>query len=355
MLIKKHKIYTLVIASFFLSALLPSLSFAELSEKQTYKILNSLLANVYDVSFEAEELLITFSDSGAPEINRYKIGRMLPDKMRRETYRLDGSVEELMVQDEDVQIVSYPDKKAVIRSLRIADNKNKAIDNELVSLIRKNYHIKSTGRDTISGRSAIVVVISPKEAGSRPSFRVWIDHETSLPLKTETYSFDGSLSFLSTLSAVVINPSFPSDYFVIMVPHGTKAFEAEAAPSKNSSNPSKKISAGKSHALKGGYFLKETGLSESGNIQSIYHDGINNISLFSEDLSAADLELTNKNSKGNLNNVKREDFEGFFCSRNRNNILSFISEKQRYILVGEVSKKALIDIAMDLKSEVREK
>jgi outer membrane lipoprotein-sorting protein len=358
MLIHKYKIYSGIIALLLLFAALPTFSFAALNEKQTYRILNSLLADSYEVSFEAEELLIAFSDDGAPQIKRYKIGRLIPNKMRRDTYRIDGSIEEIMVQDEDMQIVSYPDKKMVVRSLRNADTKTKAISSELVSLVGENYNIKSSGKEMVSGRSALVVAISPKEKGTRPSFRVWIDHETSLPLKIETYAIDGTLSFLSTLSGVVINPSFPQDYFVIMVPHGTKAFESQAATSENISNSTKKPSARKSRPLKGGYYLKEAGLSDSGHMQSIYHDGINSISVFSEDLSAVDsvrVKKNAKNSKGILNNVKQGSFEGFFCSRNRNNILSFISGNHRYIVVGEVSKKGLIDIAIDLKSEILEK
>jgi negative regulator of sigma E activity len=219
--------------------------------------------------------------------------------------------------------------------------------------VKENYNIRSTGKDVISGRSAVVVVIKPREKGTRPSFKIWIDHETGLPLKTETYTIDGSLSFLSTLSGVAINPSFPQDYFVIMVPRGTKAFEPPATLVKNISNPAKKTSAVKILPLKGGYYLKDTSLSESGNLQSIYHDGINSISVFSEDLSTVDSGgmKSAKRHKGVLNNVKLGSFEGFFCSRNRNNILSFISGSHRYIVVGEVSKKGLIDIAIDLKAE----
>ena len=354
MLIKKHKIYLGIIALLFLFAALPTLAFAALTEKQTYRILNSLLADNFDVSFEAEELTIAFSDDGPPEINRYKIGRLMPSKRRRDTYRLDGSTKEIMVQDEDMQIVSYPDKKMVVRSRRKPDTKTKAISAKLVSLVLKNYHLKSTGKEMVSGRSAIVVVISPKEKGTRPSFRVWIDHETGLPLKTETYSIDGTLSFLSTLSGVVINPSFPQDYFVIMVPLGTKAYEPPVASLENVNNSKEKLSPAVSHALKGGYFLKETGLSDSGHIQSIYHDGINSISVFTEDRNDVISGRMKKGDKSQaiLNNVKRGGFEGFFCNRNRNNILSFISGSHRYILVGELSKEGLVDIAIDLKAEV---
>lgn len=355
MLIQKYKIYAATLALLLFFASLPALSFAALSEKQTFRILNSLLTDNYEVSFEAEEVLIAFSEGGPPNINRYKIGRLLPSKRRRDTYRLDGTVEEIMVRDEDLQIVSYPDKKMVVRSRLSRDNKTKEISTELVSLVGQNYHIRSTGKEMVSGRSAVAIEISPKVKGTRPSFKAWIDHETGLPLKTETYTIEGALSFLSTLSGVVINPSFPQDYFVIMVPHGTKAYEQPLADSADAKGTDGKEKLNVPGALKGGYFLKKTGLDERGNVQSIYHDGLNSISVFSEDWSddlSGHMEKKAKDSQATLKKVKKGGFEGFFCSRDRDNILSFISGSHRYILVGEVSRKSILDMAIDLKAEL---
>ncbi|MDT8317263.1 MAG: sigma-E factor regulatory protein RseB domain-containing protein [bacterium] len=355
MLIDKYKIYPAIVALLLFSAYLPTPSAAALSEKQTYRILNSLLTDNYEVSFEAEELLIAFSEGGAPKISRYKIGRLMPSKRRRDTYRLDGTVEEIMVQDDFLQIVSYPDRKVVVRSRRNPNAKTEAISRELVSLVQKNYHIKSAGKEPLSGRDAFVVEISPKEKGTRPSFKAWIDHETGLPLKTETYTIEGALSFLSALSDVVINPSFPNDYFVIMVPHGTKAYEQTSADLDDEGGTGKNKKLRVPPALEGGYLLKKSGLDEKGNLQSIYHDGLNSISVFSEDWNddlSRHMEKEALSSKNKLNKVKKGRFEGFFCSRDRDNILSFISGSHRYILVGEVSKKGLIDIAIDLKSEI---
>lgn len=355
MLIHKYKIYPTIIALLLFFASLPALSFAALSEKQTYRILNSLLTDNYEVSFEAEEVLIAFSEGGAPKISRYKIGRLMPSKRRRDTYRLDGTVEEIMVQDEDMQIVSYPDKKMVVRSRRNPNDKTKVISTELVSLVLQNYHISLADKEMISGRSAVVVKISPKVKGTRPYFKAWIDHETGLPLKTETYTIEGALSFLSTLSDVVINPSFPQDYFVIMVPHGTKAYEQPYTDSDDVSETDGNETLHVPRALEGGYLLKKTGLDERGNAQSIYHDGLNSISVFSEDWNddlSRHMEKKAKTSQATLNKVKKGSFEGFLCNRNRDNILSFISGSHRYILVGEVSKKGLIDIAIALKAEL---
>lgn len=352
MLRHKYKIYPGALALFLFFTALPSISFAALSEKQTYRILNSLLSDNYEVSFEAEELLIAFSEGGAPEINRYRIGRLMPSKRRRDTYRIDGTVEEIMVQDENMQIVSYPDRKMVIRGRLKPDKKNDAINADLVSLVRQNYQIISTGKEIVSGRSAIAVEISPREKGTRPSFRAWIDHETGLPLKTETYSINGAMSFLSTLSGIVINPSFPRDYFVIMVPPGTKAYEQSSAGSDEIkvAGVSEKLYMPKE--LQGGYRLKKSGPDERGNIQSIYYDGLNSISVFSEDWNddlSRHMEKEAENRQTKLTKVNKGGFEGFFCSRNRDRILSFISGNHRYILVGEVSKKSLVDIAVGLK------
>ena len=323
---------------------------AALSSDQVDSLLGNLLRGDYSVSYEAEEVTIRFSH-GEPRISRYKVGKLKPHKMRREKYALDGSVEEIMVHDDELQIVSYPQKNIVVREPRSKNRPGSGDTERLIRLVRKNYDVDLAGNAVIASRAAIIVSIKPKERESRPSFKVWVDHETSMPLKTETYTADGSLTFLSTLSNISVNPSFPQDYFVIMVPSGTTAYEQPQRETKSSEEEDnlEKLSY---HKLSGGYELKERLLDEKGNLQLIYHDGLNMVSFFSEDWTAdmADaLGKMNESPGGVVERIKRKGFEGYYCNRGGENILNFISDKHRYVIVGEVSKEGLIDMAIEFK------
>ncbi|MDH3974253.1 MAG: hypothetical protein OEV42_08235 [Deltaproteobacteria bacterium] len=326
---------------------------ASFSSEQVDSLLENLLRGDYYVSFEAEELTIHFSH-GEPQINRFKVGKLKPHKMRREKYAIDGSVEEIIVHDDELQIVSYPKQNIVVRSPRNktgvrADEKRKLID-----LVKKNYDVVFVGNAVISSRPSVIVSINPKDRGSRPSYKVWIDHKTSMPLKTETYSIDGSLSFHSTLSNIVINPSFSQDYFVIMVPGGTVAYEQPPSSSKPQ-NEEKKLKKLPYFNLGGGYELKESLPHEKGNLQLIYHDGLNMVSIFSEDWNkdkAGFLKKMEASSGGIVERIREKNFEGYYCNRGGENILNFISDKHRYVIVGEVSKKGLVDLAIEFKERV---
>ena len=67
-----------------------------------------------------------------------------------------------------------------------------------------------------------------------------------------------------------------------MVPHGTTAYEQPPAVTKTP-DERKILKKLPYFELGGGYELKDRLVDEKGNLQLIYHDGLNMISLFSED------------------------------------------------------------------------
>lgn len=313
--------------------------------------LENLLRDDYHISYETQEVAIFFS-KGEPDVYRYKVGVLRPDKMRREKYSIHGTVEEVMTHDGELQIIYNPSKRVVIRGPAVKEKRSDESIRELISLIKKNYNIKFLGNAVISGRNSLAFSIEPRRQGTRPGFRVWVDHETALPLKTEIYSVNGEMSYLSTLSHIVINPSFPQDYFVIMVPHGTMAYEVSVPSNSPSISKIARVKKGYPERIPGGYVLKEEREDKKGQIQLIYHDGLNSISIFSYEWDQKKMGNIGKikEGKGNaLEKIAFNGFEGYFCRRDNENLMSFISGRRRYTVVGKASKEGLIEIAVELK------
>ncbi len=258
-------------------------SFAS-SDEYVDSILEALLRDTHPVSYEAEEVVIFFSESEAPRVHRYRTGVFKPYKMRRESYGIDGSVQEVIVHDSEMQIVYYPSEKIVVRSPREKIRDSQIVE-EMAVLIKANYDVHIEGEAKVSGRKVYIVSIMPKKRGTRPGFRVWLDRDYLLPLKTETYDLKGNISYQNTYRKLAINPSFKQDYFVIMVPPGTVAYESAAA----AGNP-KDYEMPELKQVPGGYVLKEALKGEDGHFQIIYHDGLNSISVFSEDWSGTGAE-----------------------------------------------------------------
>jgi negative regulator of sigma E activity len=324
----------------------PCLSFAS-SDGYVDSILEALLRDTHPVSYEAEEVVIFFSESEAPRVHRYRTGVFKPYKMRRESYAIDWSVEDVMVHDSEMQIVYYPSEKIVVRSPRekIRDSQ---IVGEMLTLIKANYDVHIEGEARVSGRKVSIVSIMPKKRGTRPGFKVWLDRDYLLPLKTETYDLKGNISYQNTYRKLAINPFFKQDYFVIMVPPGTVAYESA---SSSAGNPKDYEMPGLQQ-VPGGYVLKEALKGEDGHFQIIYHDGLNSISVFSEDWNESEGLSAEKmfgRSGATVEIVTLDGLDAFFCRRGTEGLMRFVSEGHKYTVVGEISKEGLIEISLDIK------
>ncbi len=344
-----------VCLTFFLLFLLPfqAAAFSKDQGVNMEALIKNLVREDFGVSYAAEEVAIFFSHN-QPSIHRYRIGILKPHKMKRIKYRIDGTVEDVVVQDDELRIEYYPGGNTIVRNPR---NRTAAAivarEKELVSLIKANYEIRPGGSAVIAERSAFIFSLQPKREGTRPSFKVWMDHETSLPLKTEVYSLKGELTYLSSLSGIVWNPSFPRDYFVIMVPEGTEAFEVETSPPAARSFLHDDDFFGRGHPanLPGGFALKEVREEDEGQMQGIYHDGLNSLSVFVERIDKEIMKALHdfKGLKGKkIEVVSIGALEGVFCGGDRENILSYFSGGKKVTIVGEISRGLLIEIASKL-------
>ncbi|MHC4952743.1 MAG: sigma-E factor regulatory protein RseB domain-containing protein [Planctomycetota bacterium] len=87
-------------------------------------------------------------------------------------------------------------------SSRLPDPAAWCVDSEHVV---KNYRAEETGSDTYLGRSVRVVRVRPRHP-NRPSLDLWLDAETSLPLKVTTYRPDGSLFRVAKFHSIKFGP-----------------------------------------------------------------------------------------------------------------------------------------------------
>lgn len=363
---KIYKIPALIFTVLLAQLLITSSLYSATETINLETVLENLLSDEYSVSFEAEELEIFFSTS-EPHITRYKTGKLKPYNMRREKYRIDGKVEEIIVQDKETQIIAYPEKGLVVRSFRENIFNSVEYFAEIISLIKQNYEFNVLGETFLSGRPVSIILIKSKDEGSRPSFKLWLDHEMKIPIKSETFNMDGSLLFLSSFSKITVNPSFPLDYFYVMVPSGTVAYDEINQKSISMPVSYKGKDRGTVNdlhgdslpedSLPGGYRLKDKWVDDSGNVQLLYHDGLNNISVFREDRDDKKVEYQENLHKAcgpSKETVKEDGFVGVFCTRGTENIMTFILNKHRYIVVGRISKKGLTDIGEEFNRRINE-
>ncbi len=309
------------------------------------------------VSYKASEMVTVFSGE-KQEFYIYKIGQQKPDKLRIEKQTLDGQVKVIMVHDDKLQIEYFPEKNLVIKRKRVKRNETPTQLENHLSLVKKNYDVNKVGDATISDRKCTLISISPKERGTRPRFRTCIDKEMLFPLKRETYSPNGNITYMSTFTDIFFNPSFDKDYFVIMVPRFTTAYEIEEPELNSYEQILQMPDDGTPDKIPGGYVLKEIRKDRGGVSQFIYYDGLNRISAFMENWHGEKGDENNhfEQVKGqNIETITIKGLKGFFCDRGAEKILSFITNDKKYTIVGEVSKDGLINVSKEINMRSMER
>ena len=157
---------------------------------------------------------------------------------------------------------------------------------ERVDLVFRNYNVASAGTDEVAGRKAIVVRVSPKHPPG-PSRRLWIDQQTKLILRSESYASDGTLKAASKTTSINLRPQLSEDLF--RVPKGWRVQRppAEEQNRWTAAELSKRLGITVAEpgyvppgfVLEGMYLVRMGGMGrQAAHVR--YVDGLNSLSIF---------------------------------------------------------------------------
>lgn len=88
---------------------------------------------------------------------------------------------------------------------------------ERIDLIFRNYKVTAEGVEKVAGRKAFLIRVVPKRPPG-PSKRLWIDRETKLILRSESFASNGTLKTASRMISITLKPKLSEDLF--RVPEG---------------------------------------------------------------------------------------------------------------------------------------
>ncbi len=198
----------------------------------------------------------------------------------------------------------------------------------------------------------VVVSFQPK-AKDRPSWKLWLESDHGLVVRTEIYDVHGNLALLSAFSELTFQPKISKKSFVMTVPKGTKVQksvekhyrtieEAQEAVGFEISQP---------QYMPPGFELASVILvpTERGEkVQLAYIDGISSISVFQEN-RAENFESSQKTSKEvDIN----QSVKGTFHDHGLLKILRWQLKQELYVtLVGEVVDTELLKIAASITAQ----
>jgi len=225
-------------------------------------------------------------------------------------------------------------------------------------LIQENYLIRieqaplPSAAQIPSIMGDVMVAFDPKHH-DRPSWKLWIESEHGLIVRTEVYDVAGNLALLSAFSELTFQPKLSEKSFVVTVPKGTKmetsvenhfhaVEEAQAQVNFSIAAPS---------YMPPGFILNGviSSPTERGEkVQLSYIDGMSTISIF-EEKQAAEVDASLGTTKEvDINN----SIKGTFHDHGLIKILRWALDAERFVtLVGEVSDTELVKIAASITAE----
>jgi outer membrane lipoprotein-sorting protein len=227
-------------------------------------------------------------------------------------------------------------------------------------LIQQNYHIdieklspsSSTATvDQIPSVTGDVMVTFQPKTKDRPAWKIWLDSEHGLVVRTEIYDINGNLTLLSAFSELTFQAEISKSSFKITVPKGTKMRtsiekhfqtleEAEQAIDFPISRPG---------YLPEGFMLAAVIYSQSQQrekVQLAYIDGLSSISIFEEKRDVSSETPTEPSKEVEINNAVK----GTFHDQGLLKILNWqLNTDLQLTLVGEVADTELLKIASSFR------
>lgn len=316
-------------------------------EMETLKRIMSPPGNL---NFKGTEIQILIGKDGVPVVKKFSVEQKGREFARTQ---VEGSPQpdEIYIKNQHGTWVYYPKQEKLIKK-EAADEADAGLpvwDDEKLKKIQDNYEIKFLKDANIAGRTCSVYSFRPKEKG-RLVREFWVDTQSGLPLRIDTYNSDGRLLNIASFEAIDFNPEFPQDISQLNLmdqaaqksPHDV--LDVILVPLKKLQETLKDKVMFPGYVPKG-YDLKNVFAQKMKNgerYQIIYSDGIAPLSIFQEAMEGAarpediqDLEAVTIGKEG----------QGYFKQQGLMKILRFAAGNTKQTIIGEIDKNEILKIA----------
>jgi len=106
-------------------------------------------------------------------------------------------------QGSQVMVINQTGRQ-LLEGFKPALTSSRVVDDELLSLLERNYRLSGSRGASVAGRSATVVTAT-RDGSSQPAARWWIDEATGMVLWQETYDKAGSVNVSFGFTSVVVD------------------------------------------------------------------------------------------------------------------------------------------------------
>lgn len=239
-----------------------------------------LLPAAKETAYRGRKVVVDFG-SATPQVTTMSVICQPGGRERREFHATHG----ILVHDGVASWQYFPDRGVVLKRPGRSEG-GEVLRPEQLRRTLPAYEVRLIAAGTVAGRASRALEFLPRERGTRPRRRVWVDADTGLVLRTEVYDADDRLAWLSVFEALEYRPQLPPGAFTMRVPPGARVVEAGADPCLEPEEAERRsgLPAMLPAYLPGGFSrqcIQAVGRPGYGEIQAVYGDGLTLLSFFS--------------------------------------------------------------------------
>jgi len=162
--------------------------------------------------------------------HRVKDGHVLErlvslSSLGREVVRHDAELQCYLPEERTVLVETPPDDRALLGAVPTFDVG-----------VEQNYRVELAGRDRVIGRPSRIVAVTPRD-GYRFGYRLWIDEETKMPLRTDLCDPQGRMLEQVLFTSLEVDGPLPDAAFRAEVDASHFSWVRQAANPPRASSP----------------------------------------------------------------------------------------------------------------------
>ncbi len=237
------------------------------------------------------------------------------------------------------------------RRERVTTSNNPLLDVNLaggntLGLLYANYRAVPAGGEIVAGRPTKSLVLINNYTGERVA-RVWIDAETKLVLRKETFHADGSIATSSRFAELRYTQKIPDEIFSTNVPEGySEVTEADREPPSLDTDRVAREAGFKPASpadLPEGFALVGASVETVNGTKTVhlnYSDGLRTLSLF-ENAAGAEADFGADKPR----TIKLGEDEGKVIEHGASTLIAWKEKQLTLTLIGDLSRAELGRIA----------
>jgi len=322
-------------------------------ESQLLRLSEAIKRTKTEARFEAEQTVYAFTGE-KPVVTRFRVQYAYPYR-KRECIEGPEQNRLIVLEDGKHQWSYFPARKLVVKEpLRDEDSPFPLCPTEDLAFLMKNYRVQVVGMVPDEGVLCRIVSFIPR-SGDRPRREWWLEERWNVPVRVSVSSSDGRPAYMTQLRDILWDADLEPEAFRLRVPKDTRVHEIREQENLTIEDVRRllKRPVVLPLAIPAGYRQHDMVLRSEGSrqcLQIIYTDGLSSVSFFRA------WTHPGKGAAHTPPEIAVDQARSVPSSRRHGlmNVVTLAGPAGRTVIVGDVDKDRLMEMAESLRAANRE-